>query len=109
MSNQTKEKRKYSDKKEPETYDAATGSVDPTPRRIDLSTLRDIRLEMAAVYRRMNSGAIETAEGSKLVYVLRQIGDIIEMSDIERRIEAIEDRQALISNGRGLLPRASVT
>ena len=52
----------------------------------------------------MNGGEIETGEGSKLVYVLRQIGDIIEMADIERRIEAIEERQALISSGRGLLP-----
>jgi len=104
MSNETKEKRKCSAKKEPEIIDAATGTPDPAPRRIDLSTLRDVRVEMAKVYRRMDCGDIETAEGSKLVYVLRQIGDIIEMSDIERRIEAIEERQALISGGRGLLP-----
>jgi hypothetical protein len=108
MSNETKGKRKYSDKKEPETYDAATGKPDPTPRRVDLSTLRDIRLEMAAVYRKIDCGAIEAAEGTKLVYVLRQIGDIIEMAEIEKRIEAIEERQALISNGRGLLPSPSV-
>jgi hypothetical protein len=108
MSNETTEKRKHSDKKEPETFDAATGSPDPTPKRIDLSTLRDIRLEMAAVYRRMNSGAIETGEGSKLVYCLRQIAEVIEMADIEKRIEAIEERQARIVNGRGLLPSPSV-
>jgi hypothetical protein len=108
MSIEAEKKGKHSDKRNAETIDAATGKPDPTPRRIDLSTLRDIRLEMAAVYRRMNSGEIETAEGTKLVYVLRQIGDIIEMADIERRIEAIEERQALISSGRGLLPSPSV-
>jgi hypothetical protein len=104
MSNETEEKGNGSDKKRSETIDAATGKPDPTLRRIDLSPLRDIRLEMAAVYRRMNSGEIEASEGTKLVYVLRQIGDIIEMADIEKRIEAIEERQALISSGRGLLP-----
>jgi len=61
------------DKKKAETIGGATAKPDPTPRRIDLSTPRDIRLEIAAVYRRMNSGEIETSEGSKLVHVLRQI------------------------------------
>jgi hypothetical protein len=108
MSNETEEKCKHSDKKRSETFDAATGKPDPTPRRIDLSTLLDVRLEMAAVYRKMDSGAIQAAEGTKLVYVLRQIGDIIEMADIEKRIEAIEERQALISSGRGYLPSPAV-
>jgi hypothetical protein len=103
MTRKTDEKGKHSDKKEPETFDSKTGKPDPTPRRVDLSTLRDIRLEMAVVYRKIDCGAIEAAEGTKLVYVLRQIGDIIEMAEIEKRIEAIEERQALISNGRGLL------
>lgn len=108
MSNETEEKGDGSDNRTAETFDAATGKPDPTPRRIDLSTLRDVRLEMAAVYRRIDSGAIQASEGTKLVYVLRQIGDIIEMADIEKRIEAIEERQALISSGRGLLLGPSV-
>jgi hypothetical protein len=62
----------------------------PTPYRIDLKTLDDVRVEMARVYRDMRSGRIESQDGTRLVYVLAQIGKIIEAVEIEKRVEALE-------------------
>lgn len=100
-----------SDEKTGEVIDGATGKVDPTPsngafgkngRRIDLSSLRDVRLEMARVYRMMDAGEIEDASGTKKIYALEGIGKIITVAEIERRIQELEDRQA--GNGRPALP-----
>ena len=79
-----------SDNKQPETIDGKSGKLLPTPSRIDLKTIDDVRLEMARVYREMKSGIIETADGTKLAYVLAQIGKLIETHEIEKRMEALE-------------------
>lgn len=83
------------DKRRPETIDGATGKPEGTPRRIDLSSLRDVRLELAAVYRKMDAGEIESQDGTRRAYVLRAIGDIIEMAELEKRIADLEARQAM--------------
>lgn len=83
------------DKKRPQTIDGETGKADPTPRRIDLSTLRDVRLELAAVYRKMDSGQIESQEGTRRAYVLKTIHDAIVSAELERRIDELEQRQSL--------------
>jgi hypothetical protein len=89
---------KSSDKKGPQTIDAATGKPEDTPgkagRRIDLSSLRDVRLEMAEVYRRMDAGQLESSDASRRVYVLRQIADVITVADVVKRIEALEDGES---------------
>lgn len=78
-----------SDDKQPETIDGKSGKLLPPPR-IDLKTIDDVRLELARVYRDMKSGKIETADGTKLAYVLAQIGKLIETHEVEKRIEALE-------------------
>ena len=78
------------DAKEPMTIDSASGKVLPTPKKIDLKSIDDIRLEMATVYRLMRNGQIETTDGTKLVYVLSAIGKMIEVHDIEKRITLLE-------------------
>ena len=83
-----------SDKRKAETIDGDTGKPAPTPRRIDLSTLRDVRLELAAVYRMMDSGAIESQEGTRRAYVLKTIHDVIVSAELERRIQELEDQAA---------------
>ena len=69
--------------------DASYGQ--PTPS-IHLKTINDVRLEMASVYRKMSAGNIETSDGSRLVYVLGQIGKMIELHDIEKRVEQLEGK-----------------
>ena len=59
-------------------------------RRVDLKTIDDVRVEMGRVYRNMRSGKIDSQDGTRLVYVLAQIGKLIEAGDIEKRLEALE-------------------
>ena len=82
-------RQKIAAENEPLTIDAATGKPDPTPT-IHLKTADDVRLEMAKVYREMRHGRIESGEGTKLVYVLGQIGKVIELAEFEKRIELLE-------------------
>lgn len=77
---------------EPMTIDNASGKVLATPKGIKLKTVDDVRVEMASVYRNMKSGKIETADGTKLVYVLGAIGKMIEIHDIENRITLLENK-----------------
>ena len=62
----------------------------PTPRRIDLATLVDVRQEMARVYRGMKSGRLASQDGTRLCYVLSQIGKLIIEGDLDARVEALE-------------------
>ena len=65
-------------------------AVLPTPPRIDLKTIDDVRVEMARVYRDMRAARIDTQEGTRLCYVLAQLGKLIESGEIEKRLEALE-------------------
>ena len=63
----------------------------PTPaRRIDLKTIRQARREMSAVYRDVRCGRLESSEGTRLVYMLGQIARLIELGDLERRLDRLE-------------------
>lgn len=62
----------------------------PTPPKIRLSDLESTRREMAVVYRLMRSGELDTQDGTRLVYVLSQIGKLIEAASIESRINELE-------------------
>ena len=72
------------------TIDGASIALAATPPRIDLKSIDDIRLEMARVYREMRSNVIESQQGTRLVYVLSQIGKLIELHEIEQRMIALE-------------------
>ena len=89
-----------SDKTQLQTIDGATGKVVPTSRRIDLSSLRDVRLELAAVYRLMESGGIPSQEGTRRAYVLKMIHDVIVSAELERRIIELENQQPRPGSGR---------
>lgn len=81
-----------SDKPRTQIYDGKTGKPVATPRRIDLSSLRDIRLELAALYRRVDAGDVDSRDGSRRAYILKTIHDVIVTSEIERRLEDLEER-----------------
>ena len=80
------------DNKPPVTIDNEGEMLLPTPYRIDLKTIDDVRLEMARCYRDMRANKIPTSEGTRLVYVLSQIGKMIEIYDIEKRIAYLEQK-----------------
>ena len=72
-----------------ETLSGELVDTKPTPS-IHLKTIDDIRLEMAKVYREMKLQKIPTSDGTRLVYVLAQIGKMVELHDIEKRVELLE-------------------
>lgn len=78
----------------PRTFDGATLALVPTPRRrkAQLDRLDGVRVEMSRVYREMESGRRDSQDGSRLVYVLTQIAKVLELTEIERRMAALEER-----------------
>ncbi|MGC8703777.1 MAG: hypothetical protein ACP5RV_12770 [Thiomonas sp.] len=78
-------------RKTPATRVSACEVLDPIPRqKVRLHTVDDLRLEMARVYSDMRSGRLESAEGTKLAYVLGQMVKVFELAVIEKRIEVLE-------------------
>ena len=61
----------------------------PSPK-IDLRDAHAIRRELAAVYRDMRLGKIETQHGTRLAYVLDMIRKAFETGVIQERIEFLE-------------------
>ncbi|MGH8647391.1 MAG: hypothetical protein ACREX4_24195 [Gammaproteobacteria bacterium] len=76
--------------KPPATLASPSVRVLPTPLKIELKSLDDVRLEMARVYRDMRGERIHTADGTRLVYMFSQIGRVIEGSQVQQRIEALQ-------------------
>jgi hypothetical protein len=68
----------------------AGGQV-PTPSKIPLQSLEDVRREAARVYREARGGRLDTSEASKLSFMLQGLAKMIEAGQIERRIEALEN------------------
>ena len=80
--------------RDPVTVDGATLALVPAPqrRKAQLDRLEGVRREMSRVYRDMESGKRDSQDGSRLVYVLTQIARVLELTEIERRLTAVEDR-----------------
>ena len=67
----------------------------PTPQ-LKLATIDDCRREMARVYRDARTGVADTANASRLVYMLTSIAKMIEIGQLEQRLTILEEH----SNGR---------
>jgi hypothetical protein len=67
----------------------------PTPvrKRTKLGTIREIRAELARVYRKVKSGEIDTTTGTRLTYILTQLANMTMDSAIEERLERLEQRR----------------
>ncbi len=78
----------------PETIDGATLRLLPTTRRRkpQLTTLEGVRVELARVYREMEDGRRDSQVGSRLVYALTQIAKVLELTEIERRLDLLEGK-----------------
>jgi hypothetical protein len=77
-------------KHQPVTIDGESGRCTPTPPKIKLNALEDVRREMASVYREARAGRMDTGEAGRLAYILTGIGKLIEATDIERRLVQME-------------------
>ena len=58
--------------------------------RAKLNTASEIRHEMAKIYRETRSGLLDSAEASKLTWMLASIQKVIESSDMEARMSRLE-------------------
>ena len=61
-----------------------------TRRGPELATLLDVRREMSRVYRQCRSGKLRPEDGSRYTYMLSQIGRVLEIVEVDARIEALE-------------------
>jgi hypothetical protein len=77
-------------KHQPATIDGASGTCTPTPPKIKLNELEDVRREMARVYREARAGRMDTSEAGRLAYILTGIGKLIEATEIEKRLAQME-------------------
>tara|TARA_R110002072_G_scaffold301401_1_gene481065 strand:- start:1494 stop:1679 length:186 start_codon:yes stop_codon:yes gene_type:complete len=57
---------------------------------VKLDTVQDARKEMSKLYREARAGKIDVQDASRLSNILMLIGRMIEGSDLERRLEALE-------------------
>lgn len=62
----------------------------PTPQ-LKLATIEDCRREMARVYRDARTATTDTADASRLVYILTSIAKMIEIGQLEQRITILEE------------------
>lgn len=59
--------------------------------KIDLRDAHSIRRELGAVYRDMRAGRIQSQDGTRLAYVLDLLRRAVETSDLQERLEALEN------------------
>lgn len=62
----------------------------PAPVQPELSTLRQVRMEMAALYYAAQRGDISAEELRSSIYALSQIAKLIEIDKLEERMEVLE-------------------
>lgn len=73
---------------------AASESAAPPRMRLKLKTIDDVKMEMARLYREGKAGLRDVADVSRLANVLSLLGRLIEGSDLEKRLTAIEESEA---------------
>lgn len=90
------------EKSVPVTIDGASGKPLNSPARIPctrLGTVREIRREMATVYRQARHGRITTQEATRLTFCLVQMVKTFELEALQQRLAVLEEREALQSLG----------
>ncbi len=73
------------------TFDGNGELLTPSPpKKIDLRDHEAIRRELAAVYRDVRAGRIETQEATRLGYLLDLLGKSLERGALADRLELLE-------------------
>lgn len=63
----------------------------PSVRR--LKTAGDVRCALAKLYRDMEEDRVDVNKGRALVYLLSTLGNVIQASDFEARLDALERKR----------------
>jgi len=72
---------------------AESNDLPPVRRVHRLNSLGGVRLELASVYKDAHEGRLRWSEASRAGNLLAIIARIIEGSELERRVEALEARR----------------
>lgn len=82
------------------TIDGPTGKPIPAPpakrrpKHIKLESVRDVRNELARVYRAAKAGDIPPEVASRFTFMLGTLGKLIVDSELEQRIAELEQSQS---------------
>lgn len=57
-----------------------------------LTTLADVRVELAYIYRQARTGVIPMRDATSLTFMLATLGKLIVESELESRVYALEER-----------------
>jgi len=73
--------------------------VDPTPvklasPRLRLDRISDCKRELGRLYKEARRGEISAQTATRLAYLLNMMAQMIETSELEKRVEAIEKSRA---------------
>lgn len=77
--------------------DGATGlPVPPTPAKrekfIPLTTLSQVKIELARLYRQTKAGKVATSDASRLAFILNSLGRVIVDAELEQRVQQLEQQ-----------------
>lgn len=82
------------------TADADAGTTTRArPSRVHLSTLADVRREVASLYRAAKGGMVETADAARLGSLLALLVRVLEVERVEHRLGELEAALAERSGG----------
>ena len=62
----------------------------PSPRRINLDSLENVRREVARLYREARSGMLPLTDATRLAFLLQVLAKLHEVTTLEKRIAALE-------------------
>lgn len=77
-----------------DTRTTARDSATPPRLRLPLGTAEEVRRELARLYREAKAGQRDVSDSSKLANMLQILARLIETSDLEARIVALEENHA---------------
>ncbi len=87
-------------KKSKESKTLPTTRAAPIPRPGSLSNIFRIQQEMGKVYRDARTGRIKPSDGTKLIYILNTMANLIEKGELEKRLDELESRfQSILATG----------
>ena len=71
------------------------GTGNPPPRRFSLATVRGCRSELASLYRLARGGQMDLSGACKFAYLITSIAKLIEIGDLEQRLNVLEEVEAI--------------
>jgi hypothetical protein len=75
------------------TIEEATGQLIPLPTRprtLRLATVKEVRLELARLYREARAGKVPRADAAKFAFLLDRVRQCIVDHELEARVLALE-------------------